>query len=61
MLYWTQIAFGRSPWGGRKMELMERLNSVPMFLIAGAVIVMVMVLCVIFMVKSYRAGIAMGM
>ena len=43
------------------MELMERLNSVPMFLIAGAVIVMVMVLCVIFMVKSYRAGIAMGM
>ena len=43
------------------MGLMEKLNSLPMFLIAGAVILMVMVLCIIFMVKSYRAGIAIGM
>ena len=43
------------------MELLQQLNSIPMFLIAGAVILFIMLLCVIYLVKSYRAGLALGM
>lgn len=43
------------------MDILKQLNSVPMFLIAGGAIVYVMGLCVWYLVKSYRMGIAMGM
>ncbi|MEG2672179.1 MAG: DUF5058 family protein [Ruthenibacterium sp.] len=48
------------------MELLTKLNladlnTAPMFLIAGGVIFFIMLLCVVYLVKSYRAGIAMGM
>ena len=40
--------------------MLEQLNSAPMFLIAGAVILFVIVFCLIFLVKSWRAGVALG-
>ena len=40
--------------------MLEQLNSAPMFLVAGAVILFVIVFCLIFLVKSWRAGIALG-
>ncbi|MEG0167938.1 MAG: DUF5058 family protein, partial [Ruthenibacterium sp.] len=40
---------------------MAELNTVPMFLIAGGVILFIMLLCVVYLIKSYRAGVAMGM
>lgn len=43
------------------MDLLAKLNTAPMFLIAGGVIVFIMLLCVVYLVKSYRAGLAMGM
>lgn len=42
-------------------NLLEQLNSAPMFAIVGVVLGFILVLCVIFFVKSYRAGIALGM
>ena len=41
--------------------MIAKLNSAPMFLLGGIVILFVVVLSVIFLVKSYRAGIALGM
>lgn len=43
------------------MTLLEQLNSWPMFLIVGVVILFILGLSVVFMVKSYRAGVALGM
>ncbi|MBP8855952.1 MAG: DUF5058 family protein [Oscillospiraceae bacterium] len=43
------------------MNLMAQLNSLPMFLIAGSAIAFVILMCVVFLIKSYRAGIAIGM
>ncbi|MEG1153388.1 MAG: DUF5058 family protein, partial [Ruthenibacterium sp.] len=48
------------------MELLTKLNladlnTAPMFLIAGGVIFFIMLLCVVYRVKSYRTGVAMGM
>lgn len=43
------------------MELLKQLNTVPMYLIAGVVILFILAFCGVFLVKSYRAGIAMGM
>lgn len=43
------------------MSILEKLNSWPIYLICGSVLLFVVVLCIIFMIKSYRAGIAMGM
>lgn len=42
-------------------ELLAKLNSAPMFLLAGAVILFVVILSAIFLIKSYRAGISLGM
>ena len=42
-------------------ELIAKLNSAPLFLLGGAVVLFMVVLCLIFLVKSYRAGIALGM
>ena len=42
-------------------ELIAKLNSAPMFLLGGIVVLFMVVLSVVFLVKSYRAGIALGM
>ena len=42
-------------------ELIAKLNSTPMFLLGGIVVLFMVVLSVIFLVKSYRAGIVLGM
>ena len=43
------------------MDLLEQLNAGVMFRIAGGVILFILALCVLFLIKSYRAGLAMGM
>ena len=43
------------------MEMLARLNSAPIYLICGGIIAFVAVVCVVFMVRAYRAGIAIGM
>ena len=43
------------------MDLLTQLNSLPMFLIVGVVAAFIAALCVVFLVRSWRAGVAMGM
>ncbi len=43
------------------MNLLSKLNSPEMYLICGAIVLFVAVVCVIFMVRAYRAGKAIGM
>ena len=43
------------------MDLLAQLNSLPMFAIVGAVILFILGLSVLYLVKSYRAGVALGM
>ena len=43
------------------MKLMEQLNRLPMFLIVGVVILFILGVSLVFLIKSYRAGIALGM
>lgn len=43
------------------MSITEKLNSAPMYLICGVIIAFVAALCVVFMVRAYRAGKALGM
>lgn len=43
------------------MSLLSQLNSPGMYLICGGVILFVAVVCVIFMVRAWRAGVAAGM
>ena len=40
---------------------LETVNSVPFYLIVALVLAFVVAMCVIFLVKSYKAGIALGM
>ena len=40
---------------------LETINSIPFYAIVALVLVFVVVMCVIFLVKSYKAGIALGM
>ena len=42
------------------MSILSQLNTAPMFLIAGAVILFILGLSVAFLVRSWRAGLAMG-
>lgn len=41
--------------------MIDILNSAPMYLICGSIILVVALVCVVFMVRAYRAGIAIGM
>lgn len=41
-------------------NILAQLNSVPMYAICGGIIAFVAVVCVIFLVRSYRAGLAIG-
>ena len=43
------------------MTILSQLNSPAMYLICGGVIVVVALICVLFMVRAYRAGLAIGM
>ena len=40
---------------------LETVNSIPFYVIVALVLVFVVAMCVIFLVKSYKAGIALGM
>jgi len=41
--------------------MLAKLNSAPLYLICGTIILFVAVVCVVFMVRAYRAGVAIGM
>ena len=43
------------------MEVLAKLNSPVMYLICGGIVVLVAVICMIFAVRAYRAGKAIGM
>ena len=43
------------------MGILSQLNSTTMYAICGGIIAFVAAVCIVFMVRAYRAGIAMGM
>lgn len=43
------------------MSVLDQLNSAPLYLICGAIILFVLVMSVFFMVRAWKAGIAIGM
>ena len=43
------------------MEMLEKLNSPVMYLICGGIVFVVAAICVFFMIRAYRAGVAVGM
>lgn len=43
------------------MSIIEMLNSAPVYLICGGIVAFVALVCVIFLVRAYRAGKAIGM
>lgn len=43
------------------MDILSQLNSPVMYLICGGIIFFVALVCVFFMVRAYRAGVAIGM
>ena len=43
------------------MSILSKLNSPTMYLICGAIVLFVAIVCVFFMVRAYRAGLAIGM
>ena len=43
------------------MPIIQQLNSPVMYLICGSIVAVVAVFCVIFMVRAYKAGVAVGM
>lgn len=42
-------------------EYLSQVNAAPLYFIVGGVLLFIAVMCVVFIVKSYRAGIAIGM
>ena len=43
------------------MSILNQLNSVPMYLICGGIVAFVAAVCVVFLIRAYRAGKAIGM
>ncbi len=43
------------------MSILQALNSAPLYLICGAIIAFVAVICLVFLIRAYKAGLAMGM
>lgn len=43
------------------METLQQLNSLPMYLVVGVVILFVALTCIVFIVRAYKAGKAIGM
>ncbi len=48
-------------WGMSLMTILSQLNSPVMYLICGAIVGFVALVCVFFMIRAYRAGKAIGM
>lgn len=42
-------------------EYLSQVNSLPFYLIVGGVLLFILVMCFVFLIKSYRAGIKLGM
>ena len=43
------------------MSYIEAANSLPLYLIVGVILLFIAALCVLFIIKSYRAGVRIGM
>ena len=43
------------------MSVLQQMNSLPMYLICGAIILFVLLMSVFFMIRAWRAGIAVGL
>lgn len=43
------------------MDFLSQVNSLPVYLIVAAVLFFIVIMCVVFLVKSYRAGVKIGM
>ena len=43
------------------MTILSQLNSLPVYAVCGGIIAFVAVVCIVFMVRAWRAGIALGM
>lgn len=43
------------------MSILSQLNSLPIYLICGGIVAFVAVICIVFMVRAWRAGVALGM
>ncbi len=43
------------------MTILSQLNSLPVYAVCGGIIAFVAVICVVFMVRAWRAGVALGM
>ncbi|EQB88774.1 accessory gene regulator protein AgrB [Clostridium punense] len=43
------------------MDIMKQINSLPIYAVCSTVIILVAILCITFIVKSYRAGLKIGM
>ncbi len=43
------------------MSYIERANSLPLYLVVGIILLFIIFICIVFMVKSYRAGKKIGM
>ena len=56
----TLRTYDRREWE-QIMELMDKLNSPFMYMLCGGIIAFIAAVCVIFIVRAYRTGIAMGM
>lgn len=41
--------------------MLKELNSLPLYLICGGIILFVALVCLVFLIRAYRAGIAIGM
>ena len=44
-----------------RMTILQALNSAPLYLICGGIIAFVAVICIVFLIRAYKAGLAMGM
>lgn len=42
-------------------EYLSQVNSIPMYLVVAGVLGFISIMCVVFLIKSYRAGVALGM
>lgn len=43
------------------MSILQALNSAPLYLICGGIIAFVAVICIVFLIRAYKAGVAIGM
>jgi len=43
------------------MSILSQLNSLPVYAVCGGIVAFVALICVVFMVRAWRAGVALGM